>query len=279
MIREMLLAPGLRREHCDRLLAALARHEAEGIDRFLEGQRVEYLRTRRLLYEYEHRTGAFDAQWLQKNLGLRQPVVFPITTLSLLGRGAGRLAREKYGSAWASGKQSSGKAAEQWQHLMAMTAEDHTKEVDALNRVYAGILGLGGQTLLERSRACAARTLVEPLRNTYVAIFFEPDSGGIEAYLRTEALLGGTKCLIALRRWQLEHRELPPDLESLVKAAGMARVPNDPYCDQPLRMTAIQGEPVIYSVGKDGRDDKALSDWKNGTQPGDYIFRLVLPTN
>ena len=80
--------------------------------------------------------------------------------------------------------------------------------------------------------------------------------------LREEATLRGTQCLIALRRWQLEHEELPQDLDTLVKAAGMPGVPIDPYSDQPLRMTVIEGKPVIYSVGPDGKDDKALSDWE-----------------
>jgi hypothetical protein len=43
-------------------------------------------------------------------------------------------------------------------------------------------------------------------------------------------------------------------------------------------MTVIEGKPVIYSVGPDGKDDKALSDWLYGQQPGDFIFRLELPS-
>ena len=32
----------------------------------------------------------------------------------------------------------------------------------------------------------------------------------------------------------------------------MPGVPMDPYSDQPLRMIAIEGKPVIYSVGRHG---------------------------
>jgi hypothetical protein len=42
-------------------------------------------------------------------------------------------------------------------------------------------------------------------------------------------------------------------------------------------MTLLQGEPVIYSVGKDGKDDRALADWRYGQQPGDFVFRLQAP--
>jgi hypothetical protein len=104
-------------------------------------------------------------------------------------------------------------------------------------------------------------------------------SAARQATLREEATLRGAQCLVALRRWQLQHRKLPDDLETLVKAVGMSDVPIDPYSGQPLRMTVIEGKPVIYSVGLDGKDDKALSDWQYGGQPGDFIFRLELPSD
>jgi hypothetical protein len=92
------------------------------------------------------------------------------------------------------------------------------------------------------------------------------------ASLREEATLRGTQCLISLRRWHLDHEDLPKDLDTLVKDAGMPGMPIDPFSDQPLRMTVIGKTPVIYSVGPDGKDDKALSEWEGG--PGDLIFRL-----
>ena len=93
--------------------------------------------------------------------------------------------------------------------------------------------------------------------------------------LGAEATLRGTQCLVALRRWQLEHPELPQDLVTVVKAAGMRGVPIDPYSGQPMRMTLVGGKPVIYSVGPDLQDDKAQTEWKwTFVGPGDLIFRL-----
>ena len=85
--------------------------------------------------------------------------------------------------------------------------------------------------------------------------------------------------MIALRRWQLEHNTRPNDLASIVQAAGMAAVPTDPYSDQPLKMTEVNGQTVVYSIGADGQDDKALIEWDGKTQPpkGDLIFRLPPP--
>jgi hypothetical protein len=95
------------------------------------------------------------------------------------------------------------------------------------------------------------------------------------AVVRSKAELAGTICLIALRRWQLEQKELLTDLRDITKAAGMAAVPNDPYVDRPMRLTVLNGEPVIYSVGPDQKDDHAKIEWKGDhSQSGDMIFRI-----
>jgi hypothetical protein len=71
---------------------------------------------------------------------------------------------------------------------------------------------------------------------------------------------------------------VPPDLLTIVKAAGMSSVPMDPYSGQPLRMGTVAGKIVIYSVGPDGQDDKAQVEWNLApNQPGDIIFQLEKP--
>jgi hypothetical protein len=95
-----------------------------------------------------------------------------------------------------------------------------------------------------------------------------------QALLRDEARRAGTKCLIALRMWEFNHVALPTDLTIVVREAGLPDVPIDPFSEQPMLMTTIDDNPVIYSVGSDERDDHALADWNYGRQPGDFIFRL-----
>jgi hypothetical protein len=82
------------------------------------------------------------------------------------------------------------------------------------------------------------------------------------------------ECLVALKLWKSRKNELPPDLAVVTKAAGLPGVPLDPYSGQPLRMALVDGQPVVYSVGKDGRDDggRVDSDWDH--KPGDHVFRL-----
>jgi hypothetical protein len=55
-------------------------------------------------------------------------------------------------------------------------------------------------------------------------------------------------------------------------------VPIDPYSDQPFRIGTVEGKTVIYSVGPDGKDDKAQVEWDWGpNNPGDFIFQLERP--
>jgi hypothetical protein len=43
----------------------------------------------------------------------------------------------------------------------------------------------------------------------------------------------------------------------------------------PMRLAVIGGEPVIYSVGKDGKDDGGLKDSDRDMRPaGDLLYRL-----
>jgi hypothetical protein len=100
-----------------------------------------------------------------------------------------------------------------------------------------------------------------------------------EAVTRDETYHRGTKCLLALRRWELKNTAPPADLAAVVKAAGMADVPIDPYSDQPLRMTTQAGQPVVYSVGKNGKDEQARLERDLNNPQGDIVFRLRVPSS
>jgi hypothetical protein len=280
IIPEILRAPSLKREHCDRLLAALAKHEAEAPDPFVEGNRTEFLFARNSFYDIQHGTGSFDAEHMKK-MGVKGPADSTMARLGFLltiSSSGGRLVKEKYGKSANENRTPEERLKEIERLVNSMTAEDYAKEAEALSRVYASILALEGRTMLQRSRACGDPAIVEPLRNTNMALFLEPNFAWISACLRNQTALCGTQCLIALRRWQLEHKELPKDMATLIKAAGMKAVPIDPYSDQPLLMTVLDGAPVIYSVGPDGKDDKALVVWDLAPgHPGDYVFRLAPP--
>lgn len=82
------------------------------------------------------------------------------------------------------------------------------------------------------------------------------------------------ECLIAIKLWKNRYKKLPADLAPIVRAAGLARVPNDSFSGQPLRIAVVGGEPLVYSVGKDGRDDRGRIEFDKDRNSGDLLFRL-----
>jgi hypothetical protein len=92
---------------------------------------------------------------------------------------------------------------------------------------------------------------------------------------RATTTLRADECLIALRPWQLKHKGSTPDMLSPAKAAGLKAVPADPFDHKPMRLVMIEGQPIVYSVGKYGRDDAGLNDSDRDQRPsGDLIYRL-----
>ncbi len=170
-----------------------------------------------------------------------------------------------------------------------MTQADFDAQIEAINEWYRSLERLS-QTPRQRrgdairhidEEAMRSRSPQVPGTNPLVANFFPADGAVFIAIDREQAFFRGAECLIALRRWQLEHDAQPDDLESVAKAAGMTAVPVDPFSDAPMKMTVVNGEAVIYSVGPDGQDDNALVEWDPKVDPnkGDIVFRLPRPTD
>jgi hypothetical protein len=81
--------------------------------------------------------------------------------------------------------------------------------------------------------------------------------------------------LVALRRYEIVHRQLPATLADAAGQTSLKSVPIDPYSGKPLRFALLDGKPIVYSLGKDLKDDGGRTDWKFGAQPGDYLFVLT----
>ena len=91
---------------------------------------------------------------------------------------------------------------------------------------------------------------------------------------RSQVQVRAAECLVALKLWKYRNTKAPADLAAVTRAAGLPRVPVDSYSGQPLRMVIIDGEPVVYSVGKDGRDDRGRIDSDGDRKAGDHVYRL-----
>ncbi len=135
---------------------------------------------------------------------------------------------------------------------------------------YRAMLALDGQPYAPRLAATEKLSLkpggaqIGPMLGAFV-----------QATGRTGATIRATECLIVMRRWELKHRGLPRALLLPVKEAGLKAIPLDPYDGQPMRVGVFEDDTVVYSVGKDGRDDKGRRDSRFDTQPGDLIYRMT----
>jgi hypothetical protein len=51
-------------------------------------------------------------------------------------------------------------------------------------------------------------------------------------------------------------------------------VPLDPYDAKSMRLAEVDSGPVVYSIGKDGRDDGGKVDSYFDSKPGDQTFSI-----
>jgi hypothetical protein len=256
LIPRVLASPNMTIADCDRLLKLLAAHDMESVDLLAEGFRAGYVFCRDLLHRLEKKEKMGDlvgAPGSSNGIVIASELVNGDKSLEVADQIDGILAN--------------------------MTETDFASEVDALNRYFGPLVHRGNrpsrnldQLLPEQQNAFDEMRLL-PLLNGLLPA----QLGLVEALRRDKTRMGATQCLIALRRWHLmEPKRQPPELLAVCKAAGMETVPVDEYSStgQPLRWTMIAGEYIIYSVAKDGQDDKAKSDWQFGQNPGDWPFML-----
>ncbi|MBI3861195.1 MAG: hypothetical protein HY290_04800 [Planctomycetia bacterium] len=233
----VLAAKGLSVAHCDRLLELVTLHVEDMTNPLVEGCRHAYVMFRDLLHRLE--TKDESESFLQAIQPYKKVVA-------------------------------------------AMTSSDFAAEVVGLNRWAGPLVNAQTSNVRELRRLIVAQN--EALREMKIVPAIVPSllemtelPNNAEAYRRNRTRLGATRCLIALRRWQLKSMGAnPPDLQVLCKEVGMNQVPVDEYSEkgEPLRFRLIAGEFIVYSVAGDGKDDWALADWEFGKQPGDWIFRL-----
>jgi hypothetical protein len=156
-----------------------------------------------------------------------------------------------------------------------MTDADYANEVKALNTCFASLLALREKSDLERLPALDAAS--QPLINTNIAVFLAPAVGEmfLTSDMRAEVSLLATECLVAMRRWQLDRKTSLADLKTVLAPAGISQVPIDPFSGKPLGSTTINGNPAVYSVGPDLKDDGGRPIVPGDPeQKGDFVFRL-----
>ena len=267
LVLEIIRRPDLNLEHLDRLLVVLDRAEREALPHPLaEGHSVEYIYVRTSLHDLEHCTGDWSPQSIQKLGGAWGEIKTFGEFIVQCG---------KMFTAMIADDSDERTAEEIDEELSQMGPEDFQREVRHIIDYYSKLI------------AISRRPFQEQVSNFPRAEGFYLNLPGAShakfplIFTRPLAGLRMVRCLVAIRRWQLTDAAPPSDLEAVVRAAGMDAVPADPFGDGPIRMAWIAGEPVVYSVGSDGRDDGGRIDWNNGEQTGDFVLRLnpVPPQN
>jgi hypothetical protein len=253
-VKRLLAAPDLTAEHCDRLLATLVQHQQQAIDPGAEAMRNDYVTTRTVLHDLQHRTGEFDPRFMKEEMEI-DSIGDLIGGLSSMGQVLPSARIDAI--------------------VAKMTDDDYAREVAKVNDLYQSVVVLWDRPYRQRASGIEAVESGIRLEETPITYLLVGGTMAIEAFVHGEAQMHGMQCLIMLRRWKLDRPgEDPSDLESIVTAAGMIEVPRDPYGDGPLQMAQLRNETVIYSIGKDGKDHKAQADWNHGQQAGDFIFRM-----
>jgi RNA polymerase sigma factor (sigma-70 family) len=278
MLVPMLTANGLTVEHCDRILALLIEHDAGSIDAYAEGLRAGYLSNRATLHDL-----VFEQDRLRKELeGLGNVVersivwhVVEPVLYSGLAAGAGIPAP-------ASGKQSESpfkNAPSLDARIARTTPAELATQVEKLNELYRGLLGAVRASGLERIRKSSERprSLDDQDLHTLVVRSLSDSafSSFTQALAKAKARMRIAQGLVTVRRWQLVHNgQVPPSLEAAAKEAGLAAVPVDPFDAHPIRFAVVGGQPTVYSIGQDGRDDGGKVDNARTPEQGDVLLRL-----
>ncbi len=241
----------------------LETHEAKSLDGYAEGLRAEYVVARSTLEAVVHHQSDLATSLRLKS---GESVV-----RNILGFGA-------YTST-AAAAATSGLPDGDWDGIVARAKPaEVSRQAKEIGRFYRTLLDLSTLPYAARIKRISAfkPPMGTDLLSRVAGISRQPErlEAVARSFARTTASLRAMECLLALRRWQISHRGLPKDLSSVAKGAALKTVPIDPYDGKPMKLAVVDGQPIIYSVGRDGTDNGGLVDaGRDQTPTGDLIYR------
>jgi RNA polymerase sigma factor (sigma-70 family) len=284
VVLPMLTAKGLTVEHCDRILALLREHEVRSIDAYAEGLRAEYVSNRATLHDLIFVQGRLRKEWESFGNQAGPSIVAEIAEPVLMSALAGNapLPKPTPGERIKSITQRlmSLRNVQDLDALMARTTPaELASQVSKLNELYGGLLSLSEATVLEQIRRSTDRPHSLGGVDLQTRVTRGASSSAFKSYTQSlgtaKARIRVAQALLAVRRWQLAHgANLPASMEAVAREAGLRTVPIDPFDGQPIRFTILEGQPTVYSVGQDGRDDGGRIDNARTPDSGDVLLRL-----
>jgi hypothetical protein len=106
-----------------------------------------------------------------------------------------------------------------------------------------------------------------------------------ELLYQSKALHQATITILAIQRWNLDKGEYPATLDELIKAGYLKELPVDPYSDKSLIYKKTENNFVLYSLGRNFKDDGGKVIQTDGNplewgsyEHGDAVFWPVLRT-
>jgi hypothetical protein len=261
MERITLTDPRLTAEQCDRLIAEIAKHRQAMLNRGDEGLKMSYILSRLALDDVQ--SGRRSFQEVVELLGGPEQSANDIPPMAGLFNVEAEISacNQLYALAIAAAAKRTYPAAE-----LAGIRQSLAQRKTAIDNFKATV---ASTSVPDRPR------LRDQAPSALCFIWLAPVEAYLDANTRVAAQFAGTQMLLSLRRYEIAHGSLPPDLQTAAAESVLKTVPLDPYDGQPLRFAMVAGKPTVYSVGKDLKDDGGQMDWKFGQQPGDYLF--VLP--
>jgi hypothetical protein len=259
MLVKILAAPALRTEHCDRILKLLTAHEAKSIDGYVEGLKTAYLALRVTMRDLTARQSE-----TARRLGVKRGESVTKAVLATL------LGDIEPGTRLPIPDDADAK-------LARISPAELARVERNLDRYFRDLLALAGTPSADLIRKAKAlkMTAGDDVLSGLIMLLMPSIDSFAQSVSQATTTVRANECLIALRRWRIRHKETPTDLLPVVKAAGLKAVPLDPYDHKPMKMTTVDGQAVIYSVGNDGNDNGGKVDsYRDQRLTGDMIFRM-----
>ena len=272
MVRRVITTSDIKREHCDRLLAMLREHDQQSQNLHLEPARGVYILQRVTLRDIQDPAAR---RAIKESLGANNDsagaILLMMNDRMSMFSSDGKVDRRVV-------------AFQKANELLARL--DERQEIAAFDEQYRTVVALGQQPHRERAAGWSQyettfkETAAREMKLLVTRATMVNWGRMFEAFTRSAIKRQGTQALVALRRWQLTHTEPPRDLAQLMADAGLNDIPRDDYAEAPLKLATLKGQPLIYSIGPDGKDDAGAVEFKpqSGLKgPGDILFQLTPP--
>ncbi len=113
--------------------------------------------------------------------------------------------------------------------------------------------------------------------NPWMNAFTPTLTRAYELSLRAETHRRGTMLVLAVHAHHAKHGEWPNSLKVIDKKLGLEGLRGlrrDPFSGKPFKYEIKDGQPLLYTVGSDGKDDSGRHDpkWGEGKKGGDFVF-------